>query len=132
MNETEIDIALEQWAREMSDGGPGGYSTSPLDGNLALTETRNYRQRKGSIPMACKETRTAAKQEIRISPRTSMIDGIMLRIKKVDDGYYRALMLSYQRPNMRAVAAAMGIGYGQARQLRKAGFDMVCLMVGEK
>lgn len=127
MNDIEIDMALEKWAREMSEGGPGGYASVALDGNLALAETRGYRR--GRNPMMVKESRRVGKQEILISTASAKMDGIMLRIKNINGDYYRALLLSYQRPNMKAVAAAMGVGYGHARQLRSAAFDMVKLLV---
>lgn len=135
------DRLLEAWVRELGDGKPGMYPATALDGNLALTETRNYRSKRRYIrkngeivwlsynPVAAKETRRSHRVQLMVSSDAEQAEAIMARIKSVDSEAYQALFLSYRMPSLRHVAKALKCGYGKARELRQRGHSMFCVML---
>ena len=126
MIEEKADAMLEKWAREMRDGRPGMFPATALDGNLALTETANYRSGKRGRQASGKESKRVARTEIVVSAETEEIERIMVSVAAVCPECYQALKLSYQVTTMREVQRIMRISYAAARTARATGFKMVC------
>jgi hypothetical protein len=125
--EKKADEMLEAWSRELRDGKQGAYPTTSLDGNLALTETRNHRTKSRPERMAAgKESRSGAKVKIVVSAGTEEIERIMINIRAICPDCYMALKLSYQVVTMRDVQRIMKVSYSSARKSRETGFKMVC------
>lgn len=127
--EIRADRILETWARELGDTRQGMYPATALDGNLALTETRNYPSRRKGSPAFGKETRRSPRPQMVVSSSADEAEDIMRRIKCVDCKAFEALALSYRVPSLRDVARDMRVGYGKARELRHRGFSMFCVML---
>jgi len=121
--EIETDRLLCQWAKWYRHRPEGGYAAAPLDGNLALLETRNYRNRP-QVTAQGKETRQQ-RSKILINDDAEMMEKILGLVGVRDHKAVKSLTMYYLYNNHRITADQMNISTTYARQLKNRGFSMV-------
>jgi hypothetical protein len=146
MNELErkTDELISLWLEEFRYRPPA-YQKSPLSGDLALTETRNHRNRAvmlqrdetgelvtvARMRVAAKETRQTARPTIDIDRDAERMEKIMVKLKAVNDPAYQALVLNYEGNSYREIAGKMNCSASYAQRYKETAFNMVMMEVAE-
>ena len=126
----KADYLLEEWAREFGIDRTGDYAAvNILDGNFALSAAGKPNPLKNRI--TAKETRPSLRTKVP-ELKATMMDGVMVQIKRVNPDYFYALKEYYVQGTIRAVAKEMGWSKTKAKQIKSAAFDMVVLLLEER
>ena len=125
--EFEAGRLMEAWAKEYRDPSPSPYAASPLDGNLALLETRNHRNK---LPTALgKESRTKRLIDSDTNTEAEMMEAILSRLATVKPAPIKSLCLYYLYESDRRTGEIMEISKSFAQQLKKTGMAMVMVEI---
>lgn len=142
--ETKTDELISLWLREYRYRPPA-YQQSPLNGDLALTETGRFRRRavmrqrdeNGNMVtvaksrIAAKESARTSRQTIPINREAEEMESIMVKLKAVNDPAYNALVLYYEGNSYREIGGKMSCSHEYARRYKDNGFNMVMMEVAE-
>jgi len=126
--EYEAHRLMEVWAKEYRDPSPSPYAASPLDGNLALLETRNHINRSFHTATG-KESRRARLINEDTDTQAVYMESVLTRLANVKPAPIKSLCLYYLYESDRRTSEIMDISKSFAQQLKKTGMAMVMVEI---